>query len=255
MSDNVVLVDVADGVMTITINRPEAKNAVNKAVAEGISAAIDELESNDALRVAIITGAGGTFCSGMDLKAFVTGELPVVEGRGFAGLVEYLVKKPVIAAVEGYALAGGFEVAISCDLIVVSEEAKFGIPEVKRGLAAAGGGLIKLPKQIPARIAMELALTGDFINAERAYELGLVNQVVPAGTALEAARALAARIAANGPLAVAASKQVVARAQDWDREEMFAKQQEIVMPVLVSEDAIEGATAFAQKRAPNWKGK
>lgn len=255
MSDDVVLVDVADGVMTITINRPEAKNAVNKAVAEGISAAIDELESNDALRVAIITGAGGTFCSGMDLKAFVTGELPVVEGRGFAGLVEYLVKKPVIAAVEGYALAGGFEVAISCDLIVVSEEAKFGIPEVKRGLAAAGGGLIKLPKQIPARIAMELALTGDFINAERAYELGLVNQVVPAGTALEAARALAARIAANGPLAVAASKQVVARAQDWDREEMFAKQQEIVMPVLVSEDAIEGATAFAQKRAPNWKGK
>jgi enoyl-CoA hydratase len=255
MSDDVVLVDVADGVMTITINRPEAKNAVNKAVAEGISAAIDELESNDALRVAIITGAGGTFCSGMDLKAFVTGELPIVEGRGFAGLVEYLVKKPVIAAVEGYALAGGFEVAISCDLIVVSEEAKFGIPEVKRGLAAAGGGLIKLPKQIPARIAMELALTGDFVSAGRAYELGLVNQVVPAGTALEAAKALAAKIAANGPLAVAASKQVVARAQDWDSEEMFAKQQKIVMPVLTSEDAIEGATAFAKKRAPNWKGK
>lgn len=255
MSDDVVLVDVADGVMTITINRPEAKNAVNKAVAEGISAAIDELESNDALRVAIITGAGGTFCSGMDLKAFVTGELPIVEGRGFAGLVEYLVKKPVIAAVEGYALAGGFEVAISCDLIVVSEEAKFGIPEVKRGLAAAGGGLIKLPKQIPARIAMELALTGDFVSAGRAYELGLVNQVVPAGTALEAAKALAAKIAANGPLAVAASKQVVARAQDWDSEEMFARQQKIVMPVLTSEDAIEGATAFAQKRAPNWKGK
>ena len=255
MSDDVVLVDVADGVMTITINRPEAKNAVNKAVAEGISAAIDELESNDALRVAIITGAGGTFCSGMDLKAFVTGELPIVEGRGFAGLVEYLVKKPVIAAVEGYALAGGFEVAISCDLIVVSEEAKFGIPEVKRGLAAAGGGLIKLPKQIPARIAMELALTGDFVSAGRAYELGLVNQVVPAGTALEAAKALAAKIAANGPLAVAASKQVVARAQDWDSGEMFAKQQQIVMPVLTSEDAIEGATAFAQKRAPNWKGK
>ncbi|MEE4146222.1 MAG: crotonase/enoyl-CoA hydratase family protein [Halieaceae bacterium] len=255
MSDDVVLVDVADGVMTITINRPAAKNAVNKAVAEGISAAIDELESNDQLRVAIITGAGGTFCSGMDLKAFVTGELPVVEGRGFAGLVEYLVKKPVIAAVEGYALAGGFEVAISCDLIVVSEEAKFGIPEVKRGLAAAGGGLIKLPRQIPSRIAMELALTGDFISAGRAYELGLVNQVVPAGTALEAAKALAARIAANGPLAVAASKQVVARAQDWDSGEMFAQQQKIVLPVLTSEDAIEGATAFAQKRAPNWKGK
>ena len=178
MSDDAVAVDIADGVMTITLNRPQAKNAVNKAMADGISAAIDELESNPDLRVAIITGAGGTFCSGMDLKAFVTGELPVVEGRGFAGLVEYLVKKPVIAAVEGYALAGGFEVAISCDLIVVSEEAKFGIPEVKRGLAAAGGGLIKLPKQIPARIAMELALTGDFISARRAYELGLVNQEI-----------------------------------------------------------------------------
>ena len=255
MSDDAVAVDIADGVMTITLNRPQAKNAVNKAMADGISAAIDELESNPDLRVAIITGAGGTFCSGMDLKAFVTGELPVVEGRGFAGLVEYLVKKPVIAAVEGYALAGGFEVAISCDLIVVSEEAKFGIPEVKRGLAAAGGGLIKLPKQIPARIAMELALTGDFISAQRAYELGLVNQVVPAGTALEAARALAARIAANGPLAVAASKQVVARAQDWDSDQMFAEQQKIVLPVLTSQDAIEGATAFAEKRAPNWQGK
>lgn len=255
MSDDAVAVDIADGVMTITLNRPQAKNAVNKAMADGISAAIDELESNPDLRVAIITGAGGTFCSGMDLKAFVTGELPVVEGRGFAGLVEYLVKKPVIAAVEGYALAGGFEVAISCDLIVVSEEAKFGIPEVKRGLAAAGGGLIKLPKQIPARIAMELALTGDFISARRAYELGLVNQVVPAGTALEAARALAARIAANGPLAVAASKQVVARAQDWDSDQMFAEQQKIVLPVLTSQDAIEGATAFAEKRTPNWQGK
>jgi len=138
---------------------------------------------------------------------------------------------------------------------VVSEEAKFGIPEVKRGLAAAGGGLIKLPKQIPARIAMELALTGDFISARRAYELGLVNQVVPAGTALEAARALAARIAANGPLAVAASKQVVARAQDWDSDQMFAEQQKIVLPVLTSQDAIEGATAFAEKRTPNWQGK
>ncbi|MCB1694676.1 MAG: crotonase/enoyl-CoA hydratase family protein [Pseudomonadales bacterium] len=255
MSDDAVAVDIADGVMTITLNRPQAKNAVNKAMADGISAAIDELESNPDLRVAIITGAGGTFCSGMDLKAFVTGELPVVEGRGFAGLVEYLVKKPVIAAVEGYALAGGFEVAISCDLIVVSEEAKFGIPEVKRGLAAAGGGLIKLPKQIPARIAMELALTGDFISAQRAYELGLVNQVVPAGTALEAARALAARIAANGPLAVAASKQVVARAQDWDSGQMFAEQLKIVLPVMTSQDAIEGATAFAEKRTPNWQGK
>jgi len=255
MSDDVVLLDVADGVMTITINRPRAKNAVNKAVAEGISAAIDELERNRDLRVAIITGAQGTFCSGMDLKAFVTGELPVVEGRGFAGLVEYTVNKPVIAAVEGYALAGGFEVAISCDLIVAADDAKFGIPEVKRGLAAGGGGLIKLPKQIPSRIAMELALTGDFVDSQRAYDLGLINQVVPAGTALDAAKALAAKIAANGPLAVALSKQVVTKAQDWDTAQMFSEQQKVLMPVFTSEDAIEGATAFAEKRAPNWKGK
>ncbi len=255
MSDDAVLVDVADGVMTITLNRPNAKNAVNMAVAVGISAAIDELESNSDLRVAIITGTGGTFCSGMDLKAFVSGELPVVKGRGFAGLVEYIPSKPLIAAVEGYALAGGFEVAISCDLIVAADNSKFGVPEVKRGLAAAGGGLIKLPKQIPSRIAMELALTGDFIDSQRAYDLGLINQVVPAGTALEAARVLAAKIAANGPMAVALSKQVVARAQNWDTASMFGEQQKIIGPVFSSEDAIEGATAFAEKRAPNWKGK
>jgi enoyl-CoA hydratase len=191
----------------------------------------------------------------MDLKAFVTGELPMVEGRGFAGLTEYMASKPIIAAVEGYALAGGFEVAISCDLIVAADNAMFGIPEVKRGLAAAAGGLVKLPKQIPSRIAMELALTGDFISSERAYELGLINQVVPAGTALDAAKALAAKIAANGPMAVAASKRVVASAQDWDSATMYPKQQEIIQPIFTSEDAIEGATAFAEKRAPNWKGK
>jgi len=255
MSDDVVLVDVADGVMTITLNRPKAKNAVNKAVAGGISAAIDELESNSELRVAIITGAGGTFCSGMDLKAFVTGEFPVVKGRGFAGVVGYTVEKPVLAGVGGSALAGGFEVAISCDLIVAADDAKFGIPEVKRGLAAAGGGLIKLRKQIPSRIAMELALTGDFVDSQGAYDVGLINEVVASGTAVEAAKALAAKIAANGPLAVALSKQVVAKAQDWDSAAMFSEQQNVLKPIFTSEDAIEGATAFAEKRAPNWKGK
>ena len=228
MSEQPVLTEIADGILTITLNRPAAKNAANKALAEGVAAAIDEPENNPELRVAILTGAGGTFCSGMDLKAFVTGELPIVEGRGFAGLCEYMGKKPLIAAVEGYALAGGFEVAISCDLIVAAEDSKFGIPEVKRGLAAGAGGLAKLPKQIPSRIAKELALTGDFISAQRAYDLGLINQVVPSGTALEAAKALARKIAANGPLAVAASKQVVDRAQDWSNDEMFAKQGVIV---------------------------
>lgn len=250
-----VLVDIDNGVMTITLNRPKAKNAANRALSVAVAAAIDELESNDELRVAILTGAGGTFCSGMDLKAFVTGELPMVEGRGFAGMTEYMADKPIIAAVEGYALAGGFELAISCDLIVAADNAMFGIPEVKRGLAAAAGGLVKLPKQIPSRIAMELALTGDFISSQRAYDLGLINEVVPAGTALEAAKALAAKIAANGPMAVAASKRVVASAQDWDSSTMYAEQQKIIQPIFTSEDAIEGATAFAEKRAPNWKGK
>ena len=252
---NEVLVDVADGIMTVTLNRPKAKNAANKALADGVAAAMDELDSNDEVRVAIITGAGGTFCSGMDLKAFVTGELPIVEGRGFAGLTECSPRKPLIAAIEGYALAGGLELAISCDLIVTGDNAKFGIPEVKRGLAAAAGGLMKLPRQIPSRLAMELALTGDFISAQRAFEIGLVNEVVPAGTALDAAKALAARIVANGPLAVAASKQVVLQSGDWSDDEMWQKQQEIVSPVFMSADAIEGSTAFAEKRAPNWTGK
>lgn len=255
MSGNEVLTEKRDGVLVITLNRPEAKNAANRALAEGVAAAIDELESDDALRVAVLTGAGGTFCSGMDLKAFVSGETPQIEGRGFAGLTEYRSSKPLIAAVEGYALAGGFELAISCDLIVAADSSKFGIPEVKRGLAAAAGGLVKLPKQIPSRIAMELALTGEFIDAQRAYELGLINRVCEGGEALDAALELAATIAANGPLAIAASLKTVAGAQDWNSDEMFAKQQEVVGPVFTSEDAIEGATAFAEKRAPNWKGK
>ncbi len=252
---NEVLVDVTDGIMTVTLNRPEAKNAANRAVAVGVAAAMDELDGNDSIHVAILTGAGGTFCAGMDLKAFVSGEMPMVEGRGFAGLTESTPRKPLIAAIEGYALAGGLELAISCDLIVTADDAKFGIPEVKRGLAAAAGGLVRLPRQIPSRLAMELAITGDFISAQRAYEIGLVNQVVASGTALEAARALAAKIVANGPLAVAISKQVIQESADWSTEDMWQKQQDIVMPVFGSEDAMEGSIAFAEKRAPNWKGK
>ena len=250
-----VLVDVNDGIMTVTLNRPKARNAANKALAEGVAAAMDRLDSDDSIRVAILTGAGGTFCSGMDLKAFVSGETPNVEGRGFAGLTEATPRKPLIAAVEGYALAGGLELAISCDLIVAADDAKFGIPEVKRGLAAAAGGLIKLPRQIPKRLAMELALTGDFISAQRAFDIGLINEMVPVGTALEAAKALAARIVANGPLAVAISKQVILQSEDWSGDDMWQKQQELTMPVFTSEDAIEGSVAFAEKRAPNWKGK
>ena len=254
MSDE-VLTSAENGILIVTLNRPEAKNAANKALAEGVAAAMDELDGNDELRVAILTGAGGTFCSGMDLKAFVSGETPQIPGRGFAGLTESSPKKPLIGAVEGYALAGGLELAISCDMLIAADNSMFGIPEAKRGLAAAAGGLLKLPRQIPSRIAMELALTGDFITAERAYELGLINKVVPAGTALDAAKELAAKIVANGPLAVAASKQVILEQGDWSQSEMFKKQNEIVTPIFTSEDAIEGATAFAEKRAPNWKGK
>lgn len=254
MTGNEVLIEVDDGVMVITMNRPEAKNAANKALAVGVSAAIDQLEEDLEIRVGIITGAGGTFCSGMDLKAFVSGETPVIEGRGFAGLCEYTGSKPLIAAVEGYALAGGFEMAISCDFIVSAQDAQFGIPEVKRGLVAGAGGLAKLPKQIPSRIAKEMALTGDFISAQRAFDLGLINRVADSGEALFVARELANKIAANGPLAVAASKQVVDKAQDWTTEEMHQEQIKILMPVFSSKDAIEGATAFAEKRKPIWKG-
>lgn len=250
-----VLVSKENGTMIVTINRPEAKNAVNKAVAVGIAAAMDELDGDASLRVGILTGAGGTFCAGMDLKAFVTGETPEVEGRGFAGLTARPPQKPLIAAVEGYALAGGLETAIACDLIVAAENAKFGIPEAKRGLVAAAGGLVRLPNQIPERVAMELALTGEFISAQRAYELGLINAVVAPGTALDAAKALAARIVANGPLAVAASKRIIVESRDWPAAEAFKRQSAIAAPIFASEDAIEGSTAFAEKRAPNWKAK
>lgn len=252
---NEVLLDTEDGILTVTINRPEARNAVNKAVAEGIADAMDELDNNDDLRVAILTGSEGTFCSGMDLKGFLRGENPVAKDRGFAGLVEGPPKKPLIAAVEGYALAGGCELALACDLIVAGDTAKFGIPEVKRGLVAAGGGLIRLPRQIHYRLAMELALTGDYIDAARALTEGLINRVVATGTALEGAKALAKAITVNGPLAVMLSKQIVAESGSWSDDEMFSKQQAIAMPAFTSEDAIEGAAAFAEKRAPNWKGK
>jgi enoyl-CoA hydratase len=243
------------GVLVITIDRPEARNAVNAAVARGIAAALDRLDGEQELRAGILTGAGGTFSAGMDLKAFVAGESPHVEGRGFAGIVQGPPRKPLIAAVEGYALAGGFEVALACDLIVAARDARFGIPEVKRSLVAAGGALIRLPKRIPYHLAMELALTGEPIGAERAHALGIVNRIAEPGEALAGARELAAAIVRNGPLALDATKRIVAAAQDWTEEEAWRRQGEIAGPVFGSEDAREGAVAFAEKRDPVWKGR
>jgi enoyl-CoA hydratase len=250
-----VLTEFADGVAVITINRPEAKNAVNREVSEGIAAAIDELEARDDLTIGILTGAGGTFCAGMDLKAFTRGEVVSLEGRGFGGLADSPPTKPLIAAVEGWALAGGCELALSADLVVAANNSKFGIPEVNRGLAAAAGGLLRLPKILPYQVAMELALTGEPLTADRAHQFGLVNRVTEPGEALAGARELAAAIAANGPLAVRATKQVTSMAIRYTDPELITKQWDFLGPVFASDDAKEGAIAFAEKRAPRWTGK
>ncbi|KSZ57890.1 crotonase/enoyl-CoA hydratase family protein [Rhodococcus rhodochrous] len=251
---SVVLTEFADGVAVFTLNRPEAKNAVNLEVSEALAAAIDEFEARPDLTIGILTGAGGTFCAGMDLKAFARGEKPSIPGRGFGGITEAPPSKPLIAAVEGWALAGGCELALSADLIVASREAKFGIPEVKRGLAAAAGGLLRLPKILPYPLAMELAITGDPLTAEVAHQHGLVNRVTEPGEALTVAKELAARVAANGPLAVKATKQVVAMAANYTDPDAFVAQRKFIDPVFASADAKEGARAFAEKRAPVWKG-
>ncbi|MGD9618549.1 MAG: crotonase/enoyl-CoA hydratase family protein [Mycolicibacterium sp.] len=252
MSDE-VLVERHDRVLVITINRPEARNAFNLAVAKGLAEAMDQLDDTAELSVAVITGAGGNFCAGMDLKAFMAGEVPAIPGRGI-GFTERPPRKPVIAAVEGYALAGGTEIVLATDLVVAAKNAKFGIPEVKRGLVAAGGGLLRLPHRIPYQKALELALTGDSFTAEQAAQWGFVNVLTEPGEALEGALALAERITANGPLAVAVTKEVIAKSADWAEDEMWKKQLELIAPVFASKDAMEGARAFAEKRKPNWTG-
>lgn len=253
--DAVVLTEERDGVLLVTLNRPDQRNAIDAAVADGIAAAIERLDATPELRAGILTGAGKGFCAGMDLKAFVRGEKPSTPERGFAGIVERPPRKPLIAAIEGFAVAGGLEVALACDLIVAARGAKLGIPEVKRGLVAAAGALLRLPQRIPYHVAMELALTGEPIAAERAAELGLVNRLAEPGQAVAVARELADGIAANGPLALAASKRILVEAPAWPADERWARQAEIVAPVRASDDAREGARAFADKRAPMWRGR
>jgi enoyl-CoA hydratase len=250
-----VLVEARDGVQIITINRPEAKNALNGDVARGIAAAVDELDANDDLRVGVLTGAGGTFSAGMDLKAFLTGDVPLVEGRGLGGITERQPRKPLIGAVEGWAVAGGFELLLACDLVVASENAKLGVPEVKRALVAGAGAAMLLSQRIPQAIALEMLLTGEPITAQRAADLGLVNRLTAEGGALDGALELAATIAANGPLAVAITKQIARSAPDWTLAEGWQMQSDLMAPVFVSEDAAEGATAFAEKRPPVWRGR
>lgn len=248
-----VLTERRDRVLIITINRPEARNAFNLAVARGLADAMDELDENPELSVSIVTGAGGNFCAGMDLKAFMAGEVPAIPGRGI-GFTERPPRKPVIAAVEGYALAGGTEIVLATDLVVAARNAKFGIPEVKRGLVAAGGGLLRLPHRIPYQKALELALTGDSFTAEEAAQWGFVNVLTEPGGALDGALALAERITANGPLAVAVTKEIIMRSAEWSESDMWRKQGELIAPVFSSKDAMEGATAFAEKRKPQWTG-
>ena len=254
MSDE-VLVERRGAVQVVTINRPQARNALDAAVARGVADAVDELDASDDLRAGVLTGAGGFFSAGMDLKAFLRGETPAIEGRGLCGITRTPPRKPLIAAVEGGALAGGFELVLACDLVVAGRGARFGVPEVKRSLVAAGGAALLLPQRVPRAVALELLLTGEPMGAERAAAAGLVNRVVEDGTALDAAVALADVIAANGPLAVAATKQVVLSAGSWGTEEAWDRQEEIVRPVFASEDAREGSTAFAEKRPPVWRGR
>jgi enoyl-CoA hydratase len=250
-----LVVERTGAVLVLTINRPSQRNAMTLAVARRIAQALDVLDDDADLRACVMTGAGGTFCAGMDLKRFAAGERPSVPGRGFAGFVERPPRKPMIAAVEGWALGGGFEIAMACDLVVAGDGAGFGLPEVTRGLVARGGGAIRLPQLVPRAVAMELLLTGQPLNAARAAQIGLVNRVVADGGARDAAIELAAVIAANAPLAVSASKQIALSSREWRTQDAFLRQAEITDPVFASDDAIEGARAFAERRTPVWRSR
>lgn len=239
----------------LTINRPEARNAINRATAIALSDALDDCETNDDIWVVVLTGADNkAFSAGMDLKAFAAGEFPITD-KGFGGITQRDFPKPIIAAANGSALAGGFEILISCDMVVAAEHAKFGIPEASRGLVAGGGGLIRLPKRIPLAVAYEMALTADPIDADRAYELGLVNRVVPGERVLDEAVALAERIAKNAPMAVRTSKDVMKKSRELSEEASWKLNAEAFGKIGQSADALEGAIAFAEKREPNWQGK
>jgi enoyl-CoA hydratase len=250
-----VLTERRGSVLLITLNRPQVRNAVNAALAEGVAGALEELDGDDGLSVGVLTGAGGFFSAGMDLGAFVKGESAWFGDRGFAGITQRASRKPLIAAIEGFALAGGMEIALACDLIVAARGAKMGIPEARRSLVAAGGALLRMPRRMPYHVVMELALTGDPLPAERFHDFGLVNRLAEPGSAVDGALELAGALAKNGPLALIAAKQILQEQFDWSSAEMWEKQGVISGPVFVSEDAREGAAAFKEKREPVWKGR
>ncbi|WP_327240670.1 crotonase/enoyl-CoA hydratase family protein [Streptomyces sp. NBC_01318] len=254
-ASDIVLHERRGGVLTITINRPAQKNAVDHEVAVRLAAGLDLLDADPELSVGVLTGAGGVFSAGMDLKAFAKGELPVLPGRGFGGLTGTAVRKPLIAAVEGWALGGGFEMVLACDLIVAAEDARFGLPEVTRGLVAAAGGLVRLPRRLPYHVAARVLLTGEPLTAAEGKEYGLVNELTPPGAALDVARELAGRVARNAPLALAAVKEVLRETQGLNESDAFRRQDELTSGLFSSEDAQEGARAFAEKRAPVWHGR
>ena len=244
-----------DHIALVTLNRPEARNAISPEVSQTMATVLDEIEADSELRAVVLTGRGEVFSAGADLKVVAQGKAnDIARGKGgFAGIVTRDFPKPIIAAVNGPALAGGFEIVLSCDLVVAAETARFGIPEVKRGLMAAAGGLVRLPKRIPLAVALELAMTGDPIDAARALQLGLVNRVVPAATVVDEAIALAERIGENSPIAVRNSRRLVLEAAELSEAEGWKRTIELMMPVFESGDSIEGATAFAEKRPPIWR--
>ncbi len=241
----------------VTLNRPEARNAISPEVSRAMVEILDAAEADDEVRAVVLTGAGEVFCAGADLKVVASGRaMDIANVKGsFAGIVTRDFPKPLIAAVNGPALAGGFEIVLACDIVVAAETAKFGIPEAKRGLMAVAGGLIRLPKRVSVAIALELAMTGDPIDARRAYDLGLVNRVVPAADVIDEALAIAERIAENSPIAVRMSRQIVREAVDLDEAAAWKRSNELSVEVFSSGDAIEGATAFAEKRPPVWKSR
>jgi enoyl-CoA hydratase len=250
-----VLTERLGDVLLITLNRPEVRNAVNTPLALGVAGALDVLDGDDDLRAAVITGAGKGFCAGADLRAVQQGDRAAHPVRGFAGIVRRPPVKPIIAAVEGFAVAGGMEIALACDLVVASRGARFGLPEVKRSLVASAGGLLRLPDRVPRALAVELALTGETVTAERMHEAGALARLTEPGGAVEAALELAALITVNAPLSLVATKRILDERDDWSRADRWDRQDEIVGDIATSEDAREGALAFTEHRDPVWKGR